>query len=65
MGILSKIKDFFRGIFFELKKVNWPTRKELLYLTFIVIISMLIAMLFIAGVDYVLSKILEFIVAKK
>ena len=65
MALFSKITDFFRGVIFELKKVNWPTRKELFYLTLIVIISMGVAMAFIAGVDFVLSKVLEFVISKK
>ena len=65
MGISTRIKDFFKGVIFELGKVNWPSRRELLYLTFLVIISMLVATAFLVGVDYLLSKLLELIVAKK
>ena len=65
MGAVNKIRDFFRGVVFELGKVNWPTRREVIYLTLIVIISMGVAMAFIAGVDFTLSKILEFVISRK
>lgn len=63
--MVNKLRDFFRGVFFELKKVNWPTRKELVFLTIIVIVSMAIATAIVAGIDFLLSKILEFVVSKK
>jgi len=64
MGLIHNINSFFRGVFGELKKVNWPTRREALYLTFIVIASVAIATLLIAGIDWILSKILEFVISK-
>ena len=27
---LSKVKNYFKGVRSELKKVNWPTKKELI-----------------------------------
>ena len=64
MGLINNINDFFKGVFGELKKVNWPTRREALYLTFIVIASVAVATLLIAGVDWILSKILEFVISR-
>lgn len=43
----------------ELKKVTWPTQKEVIRLTTVVIIISLIVGLFIGGLDLILTKILE------
>ena len=33
---LSKVKNYFKGVRSELKKVNWPTKKELTNYTIVV-----------------------------
>lgn len=47
----------------ELKKVSWPTRKQLLRDTSIVIVSSVVVTAFIATVDFGLSKVLEYLVS--
>lgn len=46
----------------ELQKVTWPTRKEVVRLTFVVLAISLIVALYIGGIDVVFIKLLEFIV---
>ncbi len=50
---------FFREIWDELKLVVWPTRKEILRLTTIVIILSVIMGLYIGGLDYVFTQGVE------
>lgn len=45
----------------ELKKVHWPTRKETIRLTLVVIIISLIIGLYVGMIDLILAKGLEFI----
>jgi len=45
----------------ELKKVSWPTKKETLRLTLVVIIISLIIGFYIGIIDILLAKGLEFI----
>lgn len=46
----------------ELQKVTWPTRAEVIRLTFVVIFVSVIVGLYIGGVDYALTKLTQFIV---
>ena len=46
----------------ELKKVVWPTRQEVIRLTFVVIIISLIVGLFLGGLDFVFVKAIETVV---
>ena len=46
----------------ELKKVVWPSRQEVIRLTFVVIVVSLIVGLFLGGLDFVFVKIIETIV---
>lgn len=56
---MSKIWKFIREARQELKKVNWPSRKELIESTKVVIVSSLLMILFIGLVDYVYSKLIN------
>lgn len=51
-----KIKKFISEVVVEMKKVSWTTRPELIDSTLIVIFSALMLGLFVAGIDYLLSK---------
>ena len=46
----------------ELKKVVWPTRQEIIRLTFVVIIISLVVGLFLGGLDFVFVKIIGTVV---
>ena len=37
-GFFSRIKDYFKGVNSEMKKVSWPTKKETLKYTLVVIV---------------------------
>jgi len=54
--------SFLRETKDELKKVVWPTRQEVIRLTFVVIAVSLIVGLFLGGLDFVFTKILETVV---
>ena len=59
---ISKAGQFLREAKMELKKVKWPTRKELLASTAVVIVLTLIVSLFLGLVDFGLIKIIRNIV---
>jgi preprotein translocase subunit SecE len=46
----------------ELKKVVWPSKQEILRLTFVVIAVSLIVGLFLGGLDFVFVKTIETVV---
>ncbi|GGE54252.1 protein translocase subunit SecE [Pullulanibacillus camelliae] len=60
-GVLKKSNQFFRNVFSELKKVKWPTRKELVSYTITVLVTVVILAIFFALVDLGVSKILDLI----
>ncbi|MBQ9826077.1 MAG: preprotein translocase subunit SecE [Firmicutes bacterium] len=37
-GFFAKARDYFKGVFSEMKKVSWPTRKETYKYTLVVIV---------------------------
>ncbi len=45
----------------ELKRVSWPTKKQTIYLTAVVVVISLTIGLYIGIIDILLTKFLEFI----
>jgi preprotein translocase subunit SecE len=51
MKMFKKIKEFFSGVRYELKKVNWPSFDELKSSTGVVLVFSAFITIFIALVD--------------
>ena len=60
--MIGKIRKFFTEVVVELKKVSWPTQRELIDSTWIVIISSGILGIYIGITDFVLSKLLGLLI---
>ena len=61
-GYLNTATQFLREAKMELKKVKWPTRKELLASTAMVIFLVLVVSLYLGVIDFGLIKIIKNIV---
>lgn len=48
----------------ELKKVTWPTKAEVTRLTLAVIVISAVVGIFLGGIDFGLTKVLEFILSR-
>jgi preprotein translocase subunit SecE len=55
-GVFGRLGGFFREVFGELRKVIWPTRRELLTYTGVVIVFVVVMTAIVAGLDYGLGK---------
>ncbi len=56
-GLFSRIGRFFKDLRGESKKVVWPTRKQIINNTLIVIVFMIIASLIVSGFDAILGVV--------
>ena len=56
---MKKIIQFLKETKFELKRVTWPTRKEMLAGTVVVLIIVFIVALFLGIIDLGLSKLIK------
>jgi len=54
----KKIIKFFYDVRQEMKKVTWPTRKEITGSTIVVIITVLIASIYLGIIDNILQQIM-------
>lgn len=55
-NVLAKVPAFFGEVKAELIKVAWPSRKDLLGATWIVIIVTALLTLYIGALDFILTK---------
>ena len=56
-----RVRDFLVEVVAELKKSSWPTRKELIDSTLVVIVTVLILGIFVALADVVFLRIIAFL----
>jgi preprotein translocase subunit SecE len=65
LGMFKKFMEFVQEVKLELKKVVFPTRKEVIGSTWVVIFTVLICAVFLGMVDMVLGKIMTSIFFNK
>lgn len=53
--------SFFTDSWSELKKVKWPTRKELTSYTIVVVITVALVTVYFAGLDLIISQLLRLV----
>lgn len=62
MSLINKGTDYLRGSYQELKKVVWPTRKEVIQHTALVIGISIGVAAFLGAVDFLLTTLLGLVV---
>ena len=60
--MLKKIKEFFKEVKIELKKVVFPSRDEVIGSTKVVLVLVLIVAAFLGVIDQLLTKIVNILV---
>lgn len=56
---IEKSQQFLKEVRYETKKVTWPTMEESRGTTLVVIIVVIITAVFLFGVDFLLSRIIN------
>jgi preprotein translocase subunit SecE len=56
---LDVVKDYFREVYMEAKRVTWPSKKDAVKGTYVVLITVAIAAIFLGIVDVGLAKIIQ------
>ena len=59
MNIFAKLRTFLKEVYIEMRKVNWPTRKEALKYTVIIIVVSIAVAAFLGSLDYIFTTILN------
>jgi preprotein translocase subunit SecE len=59
MSFTQKIKEFFKEVFVEMKRVSWLSQKEVVKYTLIVLGFTIIAAGFLGGLDYIFTLLIK------
>jgi len=59
--VLEKAKNFLQEVKVELGKVTWPTRKETVATSWIVIVIIVLISLYLGACDIVLTKLMRLV----
>ena len=62
MEYVDKARDYFKEVVAELKRVTWPTKKDTMAATWVVIITVIILSAFLGIVDLGLSQMIKLII---
>ena len=57
----NRIVKWFKDLKSEFKKVVWPSRKNVFNNTFVVLVVLVIASVFVGGLDFGLLKLFSFV----
>ena len=61
MEYFRKVQQFFKEVMVELRKVNWPSRQEIINSTTVVLVVTVVIAFFLGAVDVGLSRVVGFI----
>lgn len=64
MNIVTKTIDYLKASRVELKKVVWPSRREIIQHTALVIGVSIGVAFFLGGIDYILTLLIETFIIK-
>lgn len=59
--MIAKTKVFFDEVKLELEKVTWPTRKETIATTWVVVFIVVLISFYLGACDLVLARLLRFL----
>ena len=57
--MVDKVKTYFKEVWVETKRVTFPSRKETMKGTYVVLITVFVAAVFLGIVDVALAKIIQ------
>jgi preprotein translocase subunit SecE len=63
--MIVKAKEFLTNVVVEVKKVTWPSKKEAIGGTMVVLVLVFIMAIYLGLVDTILSKIVESLIRAK
>jgi preprotein translocase subunit SecE len=56
---LEGVKAYFREVYTEAKRVTWPSKKDAIKGTYVVLITVVVAAIFLGIVDVGLAKVIQ------
>ena len=61
MDFLKRVKEFFQEVAAEFRRVNWPSRNDVVSSTMVVLVVVFVLAMYLGAVDVGLSRLVEVI----
>jgi preprotein translocase subunit SecE len=61
MEFLTRLREFFKEVAAEFRRVNWPSRQEVASSTVVVLVVVFVLSMYLGAVDVALSRLVEVI----
>jgi preprotein translocase subunit SecE len=61
MEFLTRLREFFKEVAAEFRRVNWPSRQEVAASTVVVLVVVFVLSMYLGAVDVALSRLVEVI----
>jgi len=62
--MFERVRNYLSGVRGEVARVSWPTRKEIISLTALILVLIVVMTLYIWGVDTVVQGIIRLIIQR-
>jgi preprotein translocase subunit SecE len=60
--MLNKTRDYIKNVYYEMRKVTWPTRSEITNSTIVVVVISMIVAVIIFALDTIFTTVLGLII---
>ena len=60
-SVMGRVRGFIADTISELRRCSWPSRRELLESTVLVVVAMVVLALFVAGVDELAMRLIRLV----
>jgi preprotein translocase subunit SecE len=57
--VIDRVVRYFREVWVELNRVEWPTRRQLVSMTVVVLSVLVVTMLYLGALDYAASVLIK------
>jgi len=64
MNIQEKVKEFFKEVYVEMRRVSWLSKNDIIKYTAIVLVVTIIVSFFLGGLDYIFSSAIKMFIFK-
>ena len=64
MTIIQKIKEFFKEVWVEMKRVSWLSQKDIIRYTLIVLGITIVVAAFLGGLDFIFTSLVKKIIIR-
>lgn len=61
-NFFDRIKEYFRSVGSELKRVSWPDRKKVVFSTILILLISFFMAFYVGAIDFILARVFGFLI---